>query len=155
MGGASRLFAVLGALAVAACASGGAADPAPDAAPAGLPASEPSAQGAVERASAEAVYTDAQADRGRDIFRSRCTECHNSSEFQDAQFRFKWSRRDLGTLYELASTTMPEDQPGSLPPQTYVDILAYILRLNGFVPGSAELTPDPERLGAISLAPLR
>ena len=49
---------------------------------------------------------------------------------------------------------MPEDAPGSLPPQQYVDIVAYILRMNGFEPGSTELPADAEVLKELSLAPL-
>jgi len=37
---------------------------------------------------------------------------------------------------------MPQDRPGSLTPQQYIDVLAYILQLNGIQPGSQELVPD-------------
>lgn len=153
----SSCIAVFGALTLAACASGGSGGAAgPEAGPAAQPTPDPNAPGVVEGASAgDGVYTDAQADRGRDAFRSGCTECHNSREFHDAQFRFKWSRRDLGALYELVATTMPEDEPGSLAPQTYADVIAYVLRLNELAAGSTELTPDPELLAGISLAPIR
>lgn len=154
----SLVFAAV--LATGACASGGGSGaepppaPGPEAAPDPTPVTgaEPSADTSGDGG---AHYTDAQADRGRDTFRSSCTECHDSREFHDPTFRFKWSRRDLGDLYDLVAETMPEDQPGSLSPQTYADVLAYILRLNDFVAGPVELTPDPERLAAISLAPIR
>ncbi len=102
-----------------------------------------------------ASFTDVQADRGRDIFRAACTECHYSSEFSDSQFKFKWSRRDAGSLYSLIQTQMPETAPGSLAPEEAVDIVSYILRMNGFEPGAAELVPDREVLDAISLASIR
>ncbi len=46
---------------------------------------------------------------------------------------------------------MPDDAPGSLPPQQYVDVVTYILQLNGFPPGARELTRDEERMGATTL----
>ena len=96
----------------------------------------------------------AQADRGRNVFRSNCTACHYSSEFNDRQFKVKWRRRTAGNLFEMVSTQMPEDAPGSLELQEYADIVAFVLRLNGFEPGGLELPPDPAALETISLAPL-
>ena len=142
---------LFGALALAGCASAGSADPAP--APAAAQA--PATPSAATPASGEGHFTAEQADGGRDTFRSLCTECHYSGEFSDAQFKFKWSRRSAENLYDLIFTQMPESAPGSLSPEQTAALVAYILRLNGFEPGSATLPPDPEVLGAISLAPIR
>ena len=111
--------------------------------------------GAADAAPASSAlgFSAAQADRGRNVFRSTCTECHYSSEFSDRQFKFKWRRRTAGDLFEMVSTQMPEDAPGSLELQQYADIVAFVLRLNGFEPGSAELPPDAAVLETISLAP--
>jgi mono/diheme cytochrome c family protein len=106
-------------------------------------------------AAGSATFSEAQADRGRDIFRAACTECHYSSEFSDSQFKFKWSRRSAGNLYDLIQTSMPETAPGSLSPEETVDIVSYVLRMNGFEAGSAELAPDPDVLDGISLASIR
>ncbi len=95
-----------------------------------------------------------QARRGRAVFRRSCTECHYSSEFRDRQFRFKWRRRTAGHLFGHIVSTMPEDAPGSLSLQEYVDVVAYILELNGFEPGAGELPPDEEALKALSLRAL-
>jgi mono/diheme cytochrome c family protein len=116
------------------------------------------AEAAVEApgaAPAAASFTDVQADRGRDLFRGSCTECHYSGEFSDSQFQFKWSRRTAGSLYQLIQTTMPETAPGSLMPEEAVDIVSYILRMNGFDPGAMELAPNREVLDGISLAGIR
>jgi polar amino acid transport system substrate-binding protein len=99
-------------------------------------------------------FSAAQADRGRNVFRSTCTECHYSSEFSDRQFKFKWRRRTAGDLFGMVSTQMPEDAPGILDLQQYADIVAYVLRLNGFEPGSGELPPDEALLETLSLAPI-
>jgi mono/diheme cytochrome c family protein len=101
------------------------------------------------------TFSEAQADRGRDIFRATCTECHYSSEFSDSQFKFKWSRRSAANLYDLIQTSMPETAPGSLSPEETVDIVSYVLRMNGFAAGPGDLAPDPDVLAAISLASIR
>ncbi len=104
-------------------------------------------------ASSALGFSAAQADRGRNVFRSTCTACHSSSEFSDRRFKFKWRRRTAGDLFEMVSTQMPEDAPGSLELQQYTDIVAFVLRMNGFEPGGSELPPDAAALETISLAP--
>ncbi len=52
----------------------------------------------------------------------------------------------------MVSTQMPEDAPGSLELQQYADIVAFVLRLNGFEPGGSELPADGAGLETISLA---
>lgn len=149
-------------IALSACASSGA----PGAASGATPAVEASSGGMAESAApapsasptvtaAAASFTDDQADRGREVFRSQCTECHSSSEFSDSQFKFKWSRRHAGSLYQMIQTQMPETAPGSLTEDEAVDIVSYILRMNGFEPGSAELSSDRGVLDGISLSSIR
>ena len=118
-------------------------------------AAEASAPATTTAAAGEATFSEEQADRGRDIFRAACTECHYSSEFSDSQFKFKWSRRSAGNLYQLIQTSMPETAPGSLSPEETVDIVSYILRMNGFEPGAGELAADRAVLDAIALASIR
>ena len=48
---------------------------------------------------------------------------------------------------------MPEDNPGGLPAQTYTDIIAYVLELNGYPSGTTELTPDRNVMKAFELWP--
>ena len=125
-----------------------------DAAPASGADAAPASDADAAPASSVLGFSAAQADRGRNVFRSNCTACHYSSEFNDRQFKFKWRRRTAGNLFEMVSTQMPEDAPGSLELQEYADIVAFVLRLNGFEPGGLELPPDPAALETISLAPL-
>ena len=110
---------------------------------------------AAENANGSSSFTDDQADGGREVFRSQCTECHASSEFSDSQFKFKWSRRNAGSLYQMIQTQMPETAPGSLTDEEAVGLVAYILRMNGFEPGETELSADPEVLDGISLSAIR
>lgn len=118
-------------------------------------AAEAPAAEAAPAAAVAVTFTEDQADRGRDLFRAQCTECHYSSEFSDSQFKFKWSRRSAGNLYELIQSSMPETAPGSLTPQEAVDVVSYILRMNGFQAGGTELAADRAVLDGISLASIR
>lgn len=111
--------------------------------PAEPPATAPSSSTASAPPDGSAgIYREAQADRGRALFRDRCAECHYSSEMRGTQFQFAWERRTVGDLYEHLVATMPEDDPGSLAPEEYVDVVAYILRLNGFPAGGPALGVD-------------
>ena len=48
---------------------------------------------------------------------------------------------------------MPEDNPGGLTQQTYADVIAYILQLNAYASGDAELVPSQDAMDAIPLGP--
>ncbi|MGD8318908.1 MAG: hypothetical protein PVJ02_00590 [Gemmatimonadota bacterium] len=110
----------------------------------------PSSSGA-QAPSAGPSYTAEQAERGHVAFRETCYECHYSSEFKGSDFQFKWGERSVADLYEDISENMPDDDPGSLAPQIYVDVVAYILQLNGFPAGGSELSGDEEAMAAYTL----
>jgi cytochrome c5 len=150
----TRPLSVLVALGLAACASSS-SEPmaAPAAAP--TPARAAAAAPAPAAAAGEALFSAAQVTRGRNQFRSTCTECHTAAEFGDATFQLKWSRRSVGDLYEFILTAMPDDAPGILTPQQAVDLTTYMLEMNGFPTGSATMNPDQAELDAISLARIR
>jgi cytochrome c1 len=152
----SRPLSVFAALGIAACASSGGSTP-PAAAPqpaatAPAAAAAPST-GAAAGAAPAGLFSQAQANRGRDTFRSMCTECHTASEFTDNAFKVKWARRTVGDLYEFIHTSMPDDAPGVLTEAQAIDLTAYILEANGFTSGSRQM--QPAGLNQISLAPLR
>lgn len=100
-----------------------------------------------------AFYTEEQARRGQRAFRQVCSDCHYTSEFKGPVFTDAWARRTARDLYRELRRTMPDDNPGGLPRQTYVDVMAYILELNGYPAGSEELPPDDEILGSFGLTP--
>jgi len=55
----------------------------------------------------------------------------------------------VAQLYTYIAENMPDDGPGSLPEADYVDAMAYILAMNGYPAGAAELTADLERMRAV------
>lgn len=103
--------------------------------------------------SALGFYSLEQAARGRRKFRQVCSECHFVSEFRGPDFESEWQRRSVWDLFRQVVRTMPEDDPGSLTQRTYADVMAYILQLNAYPSGDAELVPSQDAMGAIPLGP--
>ncbi len=95
------------------------------------------------------VYSTAQARRGESTHRKHCTECHNAVAYAGTAFRRLWAGRPGYEFWAQIRATMPNDNPGSLKPGEYLDILAYVLRLNGYPAGENALPSDPELLRTI------
>ena len=96
------------------------------------PAEEPAAR----------IFTDAQAERGRTTFDEVCSECHTSSEFKGRLFQSNWGRRTVYSFYRTIRSTMPDDNPGGLEEQVYLDVVSYLLSQNGHEAGATELSAD-------------
>lgn len=97
------------------------------------------------------VYTAAQAERGKKVFEAKCTACHDTARFTGEAFIDPWAGKPLKDVWDIASGTMPEDNPGSLPQQDYGDIIAYFLQLNAFPAGDAELKGEAAAMAAITI----
>ena len=102
------------------------------------------------RSTRDGVYTEEQARRGEEVANDLCFACHVEDWFAESLLP-SWDGSPLSFLYDLISTTMPEDQPGGLSPQQYADVLAYIFELNGLPAGKAELDAKKEALGQITI----
>lgn len=97
------------------------------------------------------VYTAAQAERGKKLFSEKCTACHEPDRFSGESFLEAWNGKPLKEIWDIASGTMPEDNPGSLKQQEYADIISYFLSLNAYPTGDAELQPGAAPMGAIKV----
>ncbi len=102
-----------------------------------------------QRSVLHGVYTEAQADRGKETFEAECSTCHFHDEFQGTIWTARWSGRSAGDALEHIRATMPVDRPASLTRQQYTDLIAYIFRLNEYPVGDDDLSPEPEELGRI------
>jgi mono/diheme cytochrome c family protein len=118
------------------CAAGGAATGAPESATLPIHA----ASGVV------APFTVAQARAGERVFNAACSPCHGIAEFRGRMFEITWMTRSVGDFLEHVSGSMPQDRPGSLEPEEYAAVVAYLLELNGSVPGDRSLPADPGEL---------
>ena len=102
---------------------------------------------------AEGFFVNEQAERGQNLYQKSCSGCHGkklegglAGAFNAATLYTRWGTADV--LYGKIKE-MPPNSPGTLGEKSYVDILAYILKANGFPAGKAPLDAKPENLKKI------
>ena len=105
------------------------------------------------------TYTAEQADAGRTAYQATCAGCHMSDLKGQAgrpslagnNFLNNWGSRTSADLFDRIQTTMPANNPGSLEAETYINIVAYILKVNGTPAGAHPLTPTSSvAIGSVS-----
>lgn len=106
---------------------------------------------ATPRTTAAGVFTEAQAKAGADLYAGICTGCHTSSSHTGVTFRKSWLGMPVSELFIYLSQSMPEDAPGSLSAKEYVQVVAYLLEMNGMPAGSSELPTDEGALREIRI----
>jgi hypothetical protein len=90
------------------------------------------------------VYTETQAARGSTAFSQSCAGCHalapeGKAPLAGEPFWKSFAQKTVGDLLEFVRTYMPNGAPGSLDETTYGDIVALMLKSNGFPAGANEL----------------
>ena len=102
----------------------------------------------------DGVYSDAQATRGQTLYTQRCAGCHGP-KLEGAQapplagsaFTFKWRREPLSALFIKIRYTMPPATPPTtasgttapaLTPEQGADLVAHVLKTNGFPAGKTD-----------------
>ena len=126
---------------LAACSSGTGSGPTPAPAQPG-----PEVEEAAEPTTADGIFTMAQADRGEDLFRTTCSECHDAVDWTDTGFQGRWEAQSVFQLWYYINDRMPYDDPWSLSRQQVTDVLTYILRLNDLPAGDDELATDDDSI---------
>ncbi len=104
-----------------------------------------------EKPASTGVYTEAQAQRGETAYNTSCLECHSAKAYTGDDFKLAWVSRRAFDLFDRISSTMPDDNPGILPRQDYVDIVAYMFSLNGYPKGGDELPADDDGLKRVRI----
>lgn len=100
---------------------------------------------------ASGVYTAAQAARGEQTYMNVCVSCHPIGTYAAEAFRDKWNGAPLSRLFDVVTDTMPKTEPGSLDTQDYIQVISYILKINGAPPGKTPLPADTDELKKIRL----
>jgi len=114
------------------------------------------------------IYTDKQAQRGAQVFKTECSYCHQDDlsggffdngagrapalagpRAFDSSFTERWKDTTLAEMVATVASTMPQQKPASLTVQAYVDVVAFMLSKNNVPAGSAELPIDVDALGQI------
>jgi alcohol dehydrogenase (cytochrome c) len=113
-------------------------------------------------AQAEGTYTEAQARRGQEVYDRRCASCHGpqlegaaAAALAGERFMAKWGQgnHNVDELYFINRTQMPFEAAGTLTTQQYIDVTAYMLKVNGYKPGTRELPADSAVLQRIKIEP--
>lgn len=107
----------------------------------------------------DGVFTEEQAKRGEDAYKTHCSECHGGDLMGDgfapslagADFQGNWNDLSVGDLFERIRISMPPSGPTSVPPEAKVDILAHIFNFNKYPAGTTALEPKVEVLKTIKI----
>jgi mono/diheme cytochrome c family protein len=107
----------------------------------------------------QGVFTQAQADHGAAVYSQRCGACHGvtlngtgeAPPLAGGEFISHWDTLSLGDLYDRVRTTMPQNDPQSLSREDYADVVAFLLKSNGFPAGAAPMDKRSEVLATIGI----
>jgi mono/diheme cytochrome c family protein len=95
--------------------------------------------GATETTVRDGVYSEEQSKRGRSTYDEKCASCHDGGtmgpELWGDPFLEQWENKYVGAFFTRIQTTMPEEAPGTLSENEVLDIIAYVLKTNGFPAG--------------------
>jgi len=94
----------------------------------------------------QGVYTTDQADRGKAIFDTTCLRCHGEDlagntapALKGDRFQTSWGGDVVESLFTKVRDTMPPNFGTILDDQVKLDIVTYILQVNGFPSGNSAL----------------
>jgi mono/diheme cytochrome c family protein len=107
----------------------------------------------------DGIYTEEQAKRGGTTYQDKCSGCHSADltggGFAPAliaePFTGPWIDHPVDELVTIVKGTMPADRPGSLSDDAYADIVAFLLKRNGYPAGQQLLPTDSTALKQIVL----
>lgn len=98
---------------------------------------------AQDKTADQGVYTSAQAVRGAAVFDAHCVACHREGGtapvLAGERFTRTFADATLLSVFTTIQTTMPRNAPNSLTEREYVDVVAHLLKLNGYADGMTEL----------------
>ena len=109
-----------------------------------------------------ALYTADQASAGAAVYAQACAACHGAQLEGVAAPALKGSvfgemataqGLTVDALLDVISNTMPQSDPGSLKPEEFSAVTAYILQQNGYPAGSAALAKGAAGLKDAKVTP--
>jgi mono/diheme cytochrome c family protein len=107
----------------------------------------------------DSVYNVAQAGRGETAYAKTCARCHGASlgggdespALTGGNFLGNWNGLPLSDLQTRIKTTMPSDSVGVYDMKLVTDVMAFLLKANGFPAGQAELSVQTDSLKDIMM----
>jgi ankyrin repeat protein len=109
--------------------------------------SDAAEQSSTARTIWDGVFTQAQAERGRDVYQKSCASCHKpdllgesaAPPLAGAEFAQRWTGQTVDDLVTTIRRSMPQDAPDSLGTSAYVDLVSFLLSVNGSPAGSSDM----------------
>ena len=107
----------------------------------------------------DSVYSIAQAARGESAYAKGCARCHGaalsggdqSPPLAGSAFLGNWNGQALVDLQQRIKTTMPSDSIGIYDAKFVTDVVAFMLKANGFPAGVIDLGSDDAALKDIAI----
>jgi cytochrome c553 len=107
----------------------------------------------------DSVYSAVQAGRGESSYATTCARCHKASlgggdeapALTGSGFLANWNGQTVRDLHDRIRSSMPTDDPGTYKPQLVSDVMAYMLKMNGFPAGAADLSAAADSLKEITI----
>ena len=109
-----------------------------------------------------ALYTADQASAGAAVYAQSCAACHGQQlegvaapALKGSAFGEMATAQGLTaqTLLDVIANTMPQSDPGSLKPEEFAAVTAYILQQNGYPAGTTALTTGAAGLKDAKVTP--
>ncbi len=104
------------------------------------------AVGQTEGSIQDGVFSEKQASDGEKAYADVCSACHMEDAFTAGSYLDGWDGQTVDDMVTFIQDTMPEDNPGGLKRSEYVEIVAYIFKLNGIATGDADMLTSPDDL---------
>jgi len=117
--------------------------------------------GAKASKAAADLFSSAQVGRGESVYSKRCAACHgkdlNGGEHAPPLvgevFWGNWKGKQVRPFYARIISTMPADDPGVVPPQEVLELVAYIFAQNGIPIGTVDAKSSNDLNGVAIKAP--
>jgi quinoprotein glucose dehydrogenase len=105
----------------------------------------------VKRSVIDGVFVEKQAARGAQVYHKACASCHMEDlevrgfapQLNGGAFGLQRAGGKLSDFHKIIAATMPVHDPGSLMPGEHANVVAFVLKSNGYRPGSEPLSEDP------------
>jgi polar amino acid transport system substrate-binding protein len=110
------------------------------------------------------LYSSSQAAAGNKLYDADCASCHGSAleggvgpalSGQNLRTLAKNTKLTVGDLFQFMALQMPLNNPAGLKHDQYAEIMAYILKFNGYPAGSHLLTYDDAMKSSVPITSSR
>ena len=108
----------------------------------------------------DGVFTEAQAERGERQYAQACAHCHSADLLGNQEapalvgggFMGRFDGLTVDDMVQTTRRTMPQEAPNSLTTEAYVDLISYVLKVNGSPAGAVELPAERAALKQVFIS---